>query len=98
MGSFQYSFRKLSESHVLMTSGERINEYSHLTREEDEGGEQGLVSTSSTWPLNVTIDFRNYSLRHRSNVAYAIRNINLHIKAGQKVGIIGRTGMYYLFA
>ena len=95
--SFQYAVRKLSDCQILMTSGERINEYSHLTREEGESGEQDLVPTSSIWPRNGTIDFRNYSLRHRSNLAYAIRNINLHIKSGEKVGIIGRTGLYYLF-
>ena len=95
--SFQYAIRKFLESQILMTSGERINEYSRLTREEDKGGDQGLVRTSSIWPVNGTIDFRNYSLRHRSNLPYAIRNIDLHIKSGQKVGIIGRTGMYFLF-
>ena len=95
--SFQYAFRKLSESHILMTSSERINEYSHLPREEDDGGDQGLVPTSSVWPVDGTIEFRNYSLRHRSNLPYAIRNVDLHIKSGQRVGIIGRTGMHFVF-
>jgi ABC-type bacteriocin/lantibiotic exporter with double-glycine peptidase domain len=37
-----------------------------------------------------TIEFRNYSLRHRSNLEYAIRNTNLNIESGEKIGIIGR--------
>ncbi|CAF3719829.1 unnamed protein product [Rotaria sp. Silwood1] len=84
--------QRLSEADILMTSGERIDEYSHLPPEEDEGGYKRLVKTSPEWPVHGTIEFRNYSLRHRSNLEYAIRNINLRIESGQKIGIIGRTG------
>ncbi|CAF4896942.1 unnamed protein product, partial [Rotaria sp. Silwood1] len=90
--SFQWGVRRLSEADILMTSGERIDEYSHLPPEEDEGGYKRLVKTSPEWPVHGTIEFRNYSLRHRSNLEYAIRNINLRIESGQKIGIIGRTG------
>ncbi|CAF5001895.1 unnamed protein product, partial [Rotaria sp. Silwood1] len=90
--SFQWGVRRLSEADILMTSGERIDEYSHLPPEEDEGGYKRLVKTSPEWPVHGTIEFRNYSLRHRTNLEYAIRNINLRIESGQKIGIIGRTG------
>ena len=90
--SLQWTFRKLSEAYVLMASGTRIDEYSHLPLEEDEGGHKPVVETSSNWPIQGTIEFRNYSLRHRSNLECAIKNINLHIESGQKIGIIGRTG------
>jgi ATP-binding cassette subfamily C (CFTR/MRP) protein 4 len=93
--SFQWAVRKFSEADILIVSGERIDEYSHLPREEDEGGYKRLVKTSPTWPDHGTIEFRNYSLRHRFNLEYAIRNIDLHIESGQKIGIIGRTGTYY---
>ena len=84
----------LLETQIMMTHAERIKEYSHLADEEDNGGDQGLLSTSSDWPRDGTIDFRNYSLRHQAHLPYAIRNIDLHIKPGEKVGIIGRTGTY----
>ncbi|CAF3075865.1 unnamed protein product [Rotaria sp. Silwood2] len=90
--SFQWGVRRLSEADILMTSGERIDEYSHLPPEEDEGGYKRLVKTSPEWPIRGTIEFRNYSLRHRPNLEYAIRYINLRIESGQKIGIIGRTG------
>jgi ABC-type multidrug transport system fused ATPase/permease subunit len=91
---FQWAVRQFSEADTLMTSGERINEYVHLPREEDEGGYKRLVKTSPKWPTHGIIEFRNYSLRHRFNLEYAIRNINLRIESGQKIGIIGRTGTY----
>ncbi|CAF4538533.1 unnamed protein product, partial [Rotaria sp. Silwood2] len=92
--SFQWAVRRLSEADILMTSGERINEYSHLPPEEDDGGCKRLVKTSPEWPARGTIEFRNYSLRHRSGLEHAIKNINLRIESGQKIGIIGRTGAY----
>ncbi|CAF3075845.1 unnamed protein product [Rotaria sp. Silwood2] len=92
----QWAFRELSEANIMMTSAERIDEYSRLPQEDDKGSHKGLVKTSSTWPTHGTIEFRNYSLRHRFNLAYAIRNINLQVESHQKIGIIGRTGMYYI--
>jgi ABC-type multidrug transport system fused ATPase/permease subunit len=91
---FQWAVRQLCEADILITSGERIDEYSYLPQEDDMGGNKRLVKTSPEWPTDGTIEFRNYSLRHRLNLKYAIRNINLRIESGQKIGIIGRTGTY----
>ncbi|CAF2642751.1 unnamed protein product [Rotaria sp. Silwood2] len=88
----QWTIRKLLEAHLMMVSGERIDEYSRLPHEEDKGGHKGLVKTSSKWPTHGKVEFRNYSLRHRFNLEYVIRNIDLHIESHQKIGIIGRTG------
>ena len=93
--TFQVTVRKFLDADILMTSGERIDEYSQLPREEDEGGYKCLEKISPAWPTHGTIEFRNYSLRHRSNLEYAIRSINLTVESGQKIGIIGRTGTYY---
>ncbi|CAF4073539.1 unnamed protein product [Rotaria sordida] len=87
-----WSVRQLSEADMMMISGKRIDEYSHLPREDDKGSHKGLVKTSPKWPTHGKIEFRNYSLRHRLNLPYAIRNINLFIESNQKIGIIGRTG------
>ncbi|UJR24197.1 hypothetical protein I4U23_027163 [Adineta vaga] len=52
----------------------------------------GLAPTlSANRPTHGTIKFRNYSLRHRSHLQSAIKNINLIIESKQKIGIIGRT-------
>ncbi|CAF3802479.1 unnamed protein product [Rotaria sp. Silwood1] len=89
---FQWALRELSEADIMMISAERIDEYSRLPLEDDRGGHKGLVKTSPTWPAHGKIEFRNYSLRHRLNLEYAIRNVDLCIESGQKIGIIGRTG------
>ncbi|CAF5119165.1 unnamed protein product, partial [Rotaria sp. Silwood1] len=88
---FQWSLRKFVEADILMTSAQRIDEYGHLPREENEGDCKHLVKTSPDWPNEGRIEFRNYSLRYRANLPYALRTIDLHIDSGQKIGIIGRT-------
>ncbi|CAF3726386.1 unnamed protein product [Rotaria sp. Silwood1] len=75
-----------------MTSVERIDEYARLPQEEDSGGSKRLIRTPTDWPNRGAIEFRNYSLRYRSNLEPTLKNINLAIKPCEKVGIIGRTG------
>ncbi|CAF4904462.1 unnamed protein product [Rotaria sp. Silwood1] len=88
----QWAVRQLCEADIMMISGERVNEYSYLPLEDETGGHKGRVKTLPKWPTHGKIEFRNYSLRHRLNLEYAIRTINLCIEPGQKIGIIGRTG------
>jgi ABC-type multidrug transport system fused ATPase/permease subunit len=38
------------------------------------------------------IDFTSVSLRYAQNLPLALTNVTFHIEAGQRVGIIGRTG------
>jgi ABC-type bacteriocin/lantibiotic exporter with double-glycine peptidase domain len=59
--------------------------YAHLLCEDDNDGDKRLVNITPK-----TIEFRNYSLRHRSSLEYAIRNINLNIESDEKISIIGR--------
>uniref|UniRef100_A0A8C7YDG2 Multidrug resistance-associated protein 1 n=1 Tax=Oryzias sinensis TaxID=183150 RepID=A0A8C7YDG2_9TELE len=44
------------------------------------------------WPTEGCIRITNFGLRYRSDLDLAIRNINVDISGGEKVGIVGRTG------
>lgn len=88
----QWTIRQLVEVDIMMTSAERIYEYTQLPSEEDYGGLHRLINTPPEWPTHGTIEFRNYSLRHRVGLEYVLKNINIRIESGQKIGIIGRTG------
>ncbi|KAJ2216206.1 hypothetical protein EV179_001444 [Coemansia sp. RSA 487] len=50
------------------------------------------VKPSSDWPSEGTIEFRNFSMKYHNDLEYALKNINLTIKPGEKIGIVGRTG------
>ncbi|KAM7339623.1 hypothetical protein ACRRTK_000238 [Alexandromys fortis] len=46
----------------------------------------------STWSHSGRVEFRNYCLRYREDLDLVLKNINITIEGGEKVGIVGRTG------
>lgn len=47
---------------------------------------------ASGWPWAGAISFRNVSMRYRSDFAPVLRGVSLHIRPGERIGIVGRTG------
>ncbi|KPI93322.1 putative multidrug resistance-associated protein lethal(2)03659 [Papilio xuthus] len=45
-----------------------------------------------TWPAEGRVVFQNVSLRYAPDEAPVLKNLNLEIESGWKVGIVGRTG------
>lgn len=43
--------------------------------------------------INGTIEFKNVSFRFRDNLPYVLKNINLKIKKGSTVAVVGNTGV-----
>uniref|UniRef100_A0A3B4BH29 ABC transporter domain-containing protein n=1 Tax=Periophthalmus magnuspinnatus TaxID=409849 RepID=A0A3B4BH29_9GOBI len=44
------------------------------------------------WPMNGTVTFQNYKMRYRENTPVVLNGLNVSIKGGEKLGIVGRTG------
>ena len=44
------------------------------------------------WPEKANIEFTNYFARYRPNTPDILKNINLKIKEGEKICLVGRTG------
>ncbi|KAI1286675.1 ATP-binding cassette sub-family C member 3 [Halotydeus destructor] len=51
-----------------------------------------LTKPMTTWPESGVIEFRDYAARYRDGLDLVLKNLNLSVKAGEKVGIVGRTG------
>ncbi|KAJ2465822.1 hypothetical protein GGI03_002445, partial [Coemansia sp. RSA 2337] len=47
---------------------------------------------SAQWPSNGKIEFRDFSMKYGADLNYALKNVNLTINPGEKIGIVGRTG------
>ncbi|KAJ1728040.1 ABC transporter C member 13 [Coemansia biformis] len=45
-----------------------------------------------SWPACGAIEFCGFSMRYRDGLDYALKDINLTIRSGEKIGIVGRTG------
>jgi ATP-binding cassette, subfamily C (CFTR/MRP), member 1 len=45
-----------------------------------------------TWPDKGQVDFKDVVLRYREGLPAVLKDLTLHIKGGERVGIVGRTG------
>ena len=94
------SFRKFQDCALLqvililvqMVSAERINEYSKL---ENEASFETVPTTNKPaedWPATGLIDFKNVTFRYSPDLPLVLNDLNLTIKPGEKIGVVGRTG------
>jgi ATP-binding cassette subfamily C (CFTR/MRP) protein 4 len=74
-----------------MTCVERILEYSKLPTE-GELEASGEKKPPEMWPEHGEITFKNVFLVYENVPKPALSNLNFDIKAGEKIGIVGRTG------
>ncbi|KAH8336344.1 hypothetical protein KR059_002930 [Drosophila kikkawai] len=87
-GMVQYGVRQVAESLQQMTSVERVLQYTEL---EQEAALSEKIPPQQ-WPTQGQVEFRNMSCRYDPNGSPVLKNLNLTIEAGWKVGIVGRTG------
>ncbi|CAN7975420.1 unnamed protein product, partial [Ixodes persulcatus] len=77
------------ETEATMLSAERVDEYRCLTPE------RPWISNcrpDPQWPGSGAVSFRSYSTRYREGLGLVLRDVNLDVRPGEKVGIVGRTG------
>ncbi|KAJ2370429.1 Transporter of the ATP-binding cassette (ABC), partial [Coemansia sp. RSA 2611] len=46
----------------------------------------------SEWPPSGNVEFKNLSVKYGADQDYALNNLNVVIRPGEKIGIVGRTG------
>ncbi|OQR92450.1 multidrug resistance-associated protein 1 [Thraustotheca clavata] len=73
-----------------MVSPERIQKYIDVPSEASYDKDKVVVPPK--WPNHGAIDFENVTLKYNSNGKNVLDSVNFNIKAGEKIGIVGRTG------
>ncbi|KAF9898235.1 Multidrug resistance-associated protein 1, partial [Linnemannia zychae] len=48
--------------------------------------------TDDAWPQNGAIQLKDYSVRYREGLDLVLKDVNVTIQPGERVGIVGRTG------
>jgi ATP-binding cassette subfamily C (CFTR/MRP) protein 4 len=87
-GLFQWAVRQSAEVVNLMVSVERVSEYGDLPPEAALTGPKDDPS----WPKQGSIEVKDLSVRYRSTLPLSLKNVSFEIEAGQRIGIVGRTG------
>lgn len=86
-GMVQYGVRQTAESMQLMTSVERVLQYTDISQENCP-----VEQPPSDWPQRGHIQMEQMSLRYDLKLAPTLKSLTLTIEPGWKVGIVGRTG------
>ncbi|CAF0797585.1 unnamed protein product [Rotaria sordida] len=93
MTLLQWTIRQSVVVETQMTSVERVLEYCALDQEPPAQVPHDHRPPPS-WPSHGQIVFDNVSMRHstQTHLPLDLRHISMTIRAGEKVGIVGRTG------
>ncbi|EDM07279.1 ATP-binding cassette, sub-family C (CFTR/MRP), member 6, isoform CRA_d [Rattus norvegicus] len=88
--TLQWVVRSWTDLENSMVAVERVQDYVHTPKE----APWRLPSSAAQplWPCGGQIEFRDFGLRHRPELPMAVQGVSLKIHAGEKVGIVGRTG------
>ena len=73
-----------------MNSVERVKEYLEL--EQEARAHIPETKPAANWPSHGAVQFIAYTTRYRTDLGPVLKNVTFNVRAGEKVGIVGRTG------
>ncbi|KAF2237628.1 ABC multidrug transporter-like protein [Viridothelium virens] len=85
----QFTVRQLSEVENNMNSTERIHYYGNELEEE---APLKLADVRDSWPEKGEIVFDDVQMRYRAGLPLVLQGLSMHVQAGERIGIVGRTG------
>jgi ABC-type multidrug transport system fused ATPase/permease subunit len=73
-----------------MNSVERVKEYVEV--EQEARAHIPDTKPAANWPSHGAVQFIGYTTRYRADLGPVLENVTFNVQAGEKVGIVGRTG------
>ncbi|XP_045811470.1 ABC transporter C family member 10-like [Trifolium pratense] len=86
-GSLVYSIQSQCIMANYIVSVERINQYTHIPNEDQEGN-----CPPVNWPVVGKVEIRDLQIRYRPKEPLVLHGITCTFEGGHKIGIVGRTG------
>jgi len=74
-----------------MNAVERLLYYADNVDQERELEED--ISVSEKWPQQGEVEFSDVKMSHRPGLPLALKGVDLKIKEGEHIGVVGRTGV-----
>ncbi|XP_034461847.1 multidrug resistance-associated protein 4-like isoform X1 [Hippoglossus hippoglossus] len=88
-GNFQWTVRQSAEVENMMTSVERVVEYTQLKSEASWETQKQLPSD---WPSQGMVTFNKLNFSYSCDGPVVLKDISITFQPNEKVGIVGRTG------
>uniref|UniRef100_UPI003AAC75F7 ATP-binding cassette sub-family C member 4-like n=1 Tax=Centroberyx gerrardi TaxID=166262 RepID=UPI003AAC75F7 len=89
IGNFQWTVRQSAEVENMMTSVERVVEYTEL---ESEAPWETQKRPPPEWPSQGLVTFDRVNFSYSADGPPVLKDINASFRPSEKVGIVGRTG------
>ncbi|ORZ33476.1 P-loop containing nucleoside triphosphate hydrolase protein [Catenaria anguillulae PL171] len=90
-GVLNWCIRQAAEVETQMNAVERIWHYASEL-EAEAPPVTAVRPPSEHWPERGEVEFSNVTLAYRKGLDPVLKNVNMKVPAGSKVGIVGRTG------
>ncbi|XP_068901758.1 probable multidrug resistance-associated protein lethal(2)03659 isoform X2 [Tenebrio molitor] len=84
----QYLMKCWNDLDYQMTSVKRVVEYADVTPE----AFGGTFMPPESWPSEGNVTFSSVSMRYSADKPLVLKQVNLIVQSGEKIGIVGRTG------
>ncbi|PBP20899.1 ABC transporter [Diplocarpon rosae] len=85
----QFTVRQLAEVENGMNATERLHYYGTQLEEE---APLHTIEVRKSWPESGEIIFNDVQMRYRDNLPLVLQGLNMHVRAGERIGVVGRTG------
>ncbi|QSZ29358.1 hypothetical protein DSL72_003872 [Monilinia vaccinii-corymbosi] len=85
----QFTVRQLAEVENGMNATERIHYYGTSLEEE---APLHTIEVRPSWPESGEIVFNNVQMRYRENLPLVLSGLSMHVRGGERIGVVGRTG------
>nr|WMI51950.1 ABCD3 [Dermanyssus gallinae] len=89
--AISWMIRVATEVENAVVAAERVDEYANVQSEAPWIRKDG-PDLDQDWPQQGDVSLVDYSTRYREGMELVLKDINLDVRSGQKVGIVGRTG------
>ncbi|XP_071507087.1 ATP-binding cassette sub-family C member 5-like [Diadema antillarum] len=90
-GLFQLTMSMLADAEARFFSAERMLQYIKNLKPEAPASIPDKEPPAD-WPQAGKISIEDYRMRYRDNLPLVLKDVNCNIKAGERIGIVGRTG------
>jgi len=85
----QFTVRQLAEVENGMNATERLHYYGTQLEEE---APLHTVEVRKSWPESGEIIFNDVQMRYRENLPLVLQGLSMHVRGGERIGVVGRTG------